>query len=90
MRLNAILLVVSLIMLLQLQYLQAQLQVGYYSGSCNMAEFIVKDEVTKAFFQDRGLAAGLVRLHFHDCFVRVRSHNTLFSSPYKLYMIQKH
>ncbi|KAI3519409.1 hypothetical protein L1887_08498 [Cichorium endivia] len=50
--------------------LQAQLQVGFYSASCAMAEFIIREEVTKAFFQDRGVAAGLVRLHFHDCFVR--------------------
>ncbi|KAK9075270.1 hypothetical protein SSX86_003592 [Deinandra increscens subsp. villosa] len=48
----------------------AQLQIGFYSGSCSTAEFIVKQEVGKAYFKDRGLAAGLVRLHFHDCFVR--------------------
>nr|XP_043614435.1 peroxidase 5-like isoform X2 [Erigeron canadensis]XP_043614436.1 peroxidase 5-like isoform X2 [Erigeron canadensis]XP_043614437.1 peroxidase 5-like isoform X2 [Erigeron canadensis] len=39
-------------------------------GPCSVAELIVKEEVVKAYFQDRGLAAGLVRLHFHDCFVR--------------------
>ncbi|KAL8233066.1 hypothetical protein R6Q57_002844 [Mikania cordata] len=49
---------------------KAQLQIGFYSGSCSAAEFIVKEEVAKAYFEDRGLAAGLVRLHFHDCFVR--------------------
>ncbi|KAL8253231.1 hypothetical protein R6Q59_036924 [Mikania micrantha] len=49
---------------------KAQLQIGFYSGYCSAAEFIVKEEVAKAYFEDRGLAAGLVRLHFHDCFVR--------------------
>lgn len=51
--------------------LEAQLQVGFYTTSCGLAEFIVKDEVRKGFIQDKGVAPGLVRLHFHDCFVRV-------------------
>ncbi|KAK9292240.1 hypothetical protein L1049_020204 [Liquidambar formosana] len=50
--------------------LEAQLQVGFYTNSCSFAEFIVKEEVRKGFMRDRGVAAGLVRLHFHDCFVR--------------------
>ncbi|KAI3930271.1 hypothetical protein MKW92_033848 [Papaver armeniacum] len=47
-----------------------QLQVGYYRSTCFPAEFIVRNEVFKAFQANKGIAPGLLRLHFHDCFVR--------------------
>ncbi|PON83694.1 Peroxidase [Trema orientale] len=59
-----------MVLILSCRSVHSQLQVGFYRKSCGWAEFIVKDEVKKAVFADRGLAADLLRMHFHDCFVR--------------------
>ncbi|KAI3869570.1 hypothetical protein MKW92_038326 [Papaver armeniacum] len=50
-----------------LSNVEAQLQVGFYQSTCFPAEFIIRNAVFNA---NRDIAAGLVRLHFHDCFVR--------------------
>ncbi|XP_027069676.1 peroxidase 44-like [Coffea eugenioides] len=48
----------------------AQLRSGFYSNSCPQAESIVQQVVQKKFSTDRSITAALLRMHFHDCFVR--------------------
>lgn len=43
----------------------------FYDRSCPKASEIVKSIVAKAVAREARMAASLVRLHFHDCFVKV-------------------
>ncbi|RZR75085.1 hypothetical protein BHM03_00049081, partial [Ensete ventricosum] len=48
-----------------------ELEVGFYSNSCPDAEEIVRGVVTEAVNSDSTIPAALLRLHYHDCIVRV-------------------
>ncbi|KAG5596877.1 hypothetical protein H5410_038109, partial [Solanum commersonii] len=48
----------------------ARLQLNFYAKSCPKAEKIIQDYVHKHIPKAPSLAAALLRLHFHDCFVR--------------------
>lgn len=47
------------------------LKVGFYEKTCPNAEAIVKETMDQVMAVAPSLGAPLLRLHFHDCFVRV-------------------
>ncbi|MCL7041791.1 hypothetical protein MKW94_022272 [Papaver nudicaule] len=61
--------VITLITTSFLGFSYGQLRVGFYSSTCPKTEEIVSSVVREAFLVDKNLAAVLLRLHFHDCFV---------------------
>ncbi|GLT77165.1 hypothetical protein SLA2020_487770 [Shorea laevis] len=63
----AILLVLMLTLLIGI--CEGQLRIGFYAETCPDAESIVRAVVQDAILSDANVAAILLRLHFHDCFV---------------------
>jgi len=51
----------------------AQLDEKFYSQSCPSVEDVVRKEMVRALSAAPSLAGPLLRMHFHDCFVRVRA-----------------
>jgi peroxidase len=51
--------------------LVAGLSWSFYDASCPSVEGIVRWHVTEALRRDIGVAAGLIRIFFHDCFPQV-------------------
>ncbi|KAG6416958.1 hypothetical protein SASPL_124399 [Salvia splendens] len=64
--------IVATLLLLEIFALvaRAQLQTNFYAKTCPNAEKIVQDYVHKHIPNAPSLAAALIRMHFHDCFVR--------------------
>lgn len=56
------------------------LSLNFYDSSCPKVDDIVRKRLKKVFNADIGQAAGLLRLHFHDCFVQVT-----FSKDYTVF-----
>jgi peroxidase len=45
-------------------------EIGFYDSYCPDAEDIVRSTVEQYYDRDATIAPGLLRLHFHDCFVQ--------------------
>lgn len=57
---------------------EAELDAHYYDKTCPQAEKIISDTVLRASTFDPKVPARILRIFFHDCFIRVR--NTTFIS----------
>uniref|UniRef100_A0A6N2M1H0 peroxidase n=1 Tax=Salix viminalis TaxID=40686 RepID=A0A6N2M1H0_SALVM len=49
---------------------QAKLSSSFYDKSCPKAESTIRTAIRAAIARERRMAASLIRLHFHDCFVQ--------------------
>lgn len=65
---NAILVLVSISTLVALSQGQGT-RIGFYATTCPRAESIVQTTVRSHFRTNPTIAPGLLRMHFHDCFV---------------------
>ncbi|KAL0306917.1 UNVERIFIED_CONTAM: Peroxidase 3 [Sesamum radiatum] len=61
---------ISLLLGVVIASAHADLEMDFYAKSCPKAEKIVLDYVNKHIPNAPSLAASLIRMHFHDCFVR--------------------
>jgi hypothetical protein len=53
-------------------YMADDLTLDYYNKTCPGVRDMVRTAVLEALEQDHTLAAGLLRVFFHDCFPQVR------------------
>ena len=67
------LLLLVLILIILTNSAESQLSNNYYDASCPAVESVVRSTVQSHYNSDPTIAPGLLRLHFHDCFVQVRS-----------------
>lgn len=67
--------VLGVILISQVGHCYGQLKVGFYHGKCGEknVENVIYDVVKQKIASDPDTVSDLVRLSFHDCFIRVRT-----------------
>ncbi|XWS64004.1 hypothetical protein CRYUN_Cryun06bG0149600 [Craigia yunnanensis] len=61
---------VVMLLLLICSACQAQLSSTFYANTCPNALSTIRTSIRSAIARERRMAASLIRLHFHDCFVQ--------------------
>lgn len=61
---------IFMLFLLSTTACQAKLSSAFYHKSCPKAESAIRTAIRTAIARERRMAASLIRLHFHDCFVQ--------------------
>ncbi|WVY89034.1 hypothetical protein V8G54_037897 (chloroplast) [Vigna mungo] len=75
--------VMMLITTMHLASLVRALNVNYYENTCPHVDSIVAASVHKATMNDKTVPAALLRMHFHDCFIRGCDASVLLESKGK-------
>lgn len=72
----------SFCLLFQTPLVSPQLDYNYYDKTCPNLTYIVRNGIRLAIANDTRMAASLLRLHFHDCFVNVYSYILFLAHNY--------
>ncbi|XP_058725404.1 peroxidase 64-like [Vicia villosa] len=67
---SAIGIVMIMMMMVSLTCVASDLSVDYYEHTCPHVDSIVAGAVHKATMNDKTVPSALLRMHFHDCFIR--------------------
>ncbi|TVU48955.1 hypothetical protein EJB05_00241, partial [Eragrostis curvula] len=65
-----LLVVVQVLAIILAASISDALELGYYASSCPDAEEIVRNTMERLHYNDNSLAPAMIRMLFHDCFVR--------------------
>lgn len=61
---------------------KAQLSSNFYDSTCPNALSTIRSVIDAAVSNEQRMAASLIRLHFHDCFVQVATSQFIYIHVY--------